>query len=463
MAHYYMKFISARNSADKMNSVQLALEEYADNLIKMSKYKQQGLQAEVRSLASWSKTAQTYADNVCRVRMCLETAVDNYYDAERLICEHMLNTDCSFEEETLADGVELSSSGEETMTNDPELSVNLTQTGTDRIPDDRWENRYRRIRSYRQTENSRRPYMEESVVRWDNAPAGMLPWGKLFDQPDWRTLFPLIFGAVGSAGDAAGELWKLIWDFISNKADANSTVPSNLPEDCDSEENDENNTVSSEIAVGAGEIDQPKESFGAMESGVGARMGRGSAAASSMVEDYEDDDNREWEDIPVTPEKPVPEDYKSEPVFAEPLADEQFDEIDAEVFGPSYDDWSAAKAAVKPGGGIAAPLIGVASVASIATSGLGLSNELRGDKSNGNVVGKPDPPVINAKAANGVFAGNLKGKYSILAMSLSLIFSGISVTAGARINRKKRKPDDRFYVGDGVSAILSGSVIQERS
>ena len=123
-------------------------------------------------------------------------------------------------------------------------------------------------------------------------------------------------------------------------------------------------------------------------------------------------------------------------------------------------------APAKTGSGVAAPIIGVASGASsLAAAGLGLSHMMGsvGNKGTGADTMKQDElPVVTAKESNASFAGNMKGEYALLGSALPILFSGASIMAGMGGNKSKNIPDDRFKIGYGTSAILSGGAIQER-
>jgi|GEM_PF-6260966 len=113
--------------------------------------------------------------------------------------------------------------------------------------------------------------------------------------------------------------------------------------------------------------------------------------------------------------------------------------------------------------GMAAPLIGAASVASMVASGLGIQGAQGQGAGDGDGLEDSKPAVVEAKQAEGVFAGDLKGNYVLIGSTLALLFSGASITAGVRnAKNKDRKADDRFRTGYGVSAVLSGGAIQER-
>jgi hypothetical protein len=74
---------------------------------------------------------------------------------------------------------------------------------------------------------------------------------------------------------------------------------------------------------------------------------------------------------------------------------------------------------------------------------------------------EPEPPAINAQEGQGVFSGNLKGEYVIMGTAVALIFSGMSITASVKRNKKDQENDDRFRIGYGVSALYNDGAIHE--
>ena len=110
--------------------------------------------------------------------------------------------------------------------------------------------------------------------------------------------------------------------------------------------------------------------------------------------------------------------------------------------------------------GLAAPLIGAAAMGSVAATGVGMSKALNKDEDAG--AEEQPLPVVEAKKSGGLFSGNLNGKYVLLATTFALSFAGLSVAAGVR-KKREEEPDDRFRIGYGVSAILSGSLDEHRA
>jgi hypothetical protein len=105
------------------------------------------------------------------------------------------------------------------------------------------------------------------------------------------------------------------------------------------------------------------------------------------------------------------------------------------------------------------PIIGGASIFSAVAAGAALA--MNGKADGGETDGSDAPQIIRAKQFGGIFAGDLSGEYILLATTLSLFFSGASVWAS--VNKTKRKPDDKFKIGYGVSAVVTGGAVQERS
>jgi hypothetical protein len=219
------------------------------------------------------------------------------------------------------------------------------------------------------------------------------------------------------------------------------------------------------VTVGAGVTASSGKPFAGAESGVEARMGGssgadGSAAGLTAACDTAggaglgflgaEPSLRGADDGVPTAEAPLPEEpTKNAGAPSGTLP-----------FGPSAPQTAAATD--EPGGGLAAPLIGAGAAASMAASGLSLGNKPRGGKADPEDETAAGTPIVAAKEASGIFSGHLKGEYVLLTSALSLLFSGASVASGVRANRKSRRPDDRFRIGDGVSAVLRGGATQER-
>jgi hypothetical protein len=98
----------------------------------------------------------------------------------------------------------------------------------------------------------------------------------------------------------------------------------------------------------------------------------------------------------------------------------------------------------------------------MAASGAVLGQNIKDKKDAAQKEGKekPEIPVISAQKSEGVFTGNLSSDYVLLATGLSLVFVGASVAAAAC--KKKNRPNERFKIGYGVSAVLNSGEIQVR-
>lgn len=130
----------------------------------------------------------------------------------------------------------------------------------------------------------------------------------------------------------------------------------------------------------------------------------------------------------------------------------------------------ATGAPLKTGSGMTAPIIGLTAASAAAASGLGLSNKLgkkkpgMGADGEADAAGLANQPVVAAKQNAGNFSGNLKGEYMLVGAAASIMFAGASLKAGmGAAGKAKGKPDDRYRIGYGTSAVLSGGAIQERS
>ena len=115
----------------------------------------------------------------------------------------------------------------------------------------------------------------------------------------------------------------------------------------------------------------------------------------------------------------------------------------------------------KSSSGLAPPLIGAGSALSMAAAGISAKGAM-GKGKNAMPPMEKIPPKVEAKESNGHFAGELSGDYVMVASGCSMIFAGLSIGAAVGKSRKK-KPDDRFRTGYGVSAVVSGGPVQERN
>ena len=68
--------------------------------------------------------------------------------------------------------------------------------------------------------------------------------------------------------------------------------------------------------------------------------------------------------------------------------------------------------------------------------------------------------LINAISKPAVFAGTLDGSYTILGVIVGLVFCGTAFIAGVKLKEKIKKPG--FRTGDGVSAVITGGIVQEK-
>lgn len=481
MAHYDIRFISLQETTGKLNAIQQVLGEHADNLFHMSRDVQQGLEIESKSLMSWSLTVRDYAENANRARMCLETVIQNYYDAERLVYERLLDADSTLDEGIMTEGSELLIEKEENRSSQTidGLWRNKRKNKPAWVPDHYHKPDTERNSIQPDDSQAVMPPLEEIITRWGNVPTDKPPWNEFPEPVDWRTLTPLITSIIGSLGHTAQELWELIWSILSKKTDVINEVSTGAAIDGGSNAEDTNITLSLEIAVGAGEIDRPDEQFSGAESGVSAKMSRGSGGFSgnSATVDASDDGSRDWMLGSLTSVKPNVEENEGELILVQPPDDLELPADDEpiaasenmfgpeykDVFGPEFDSSIISKATEKSSGGFAAPLIGVTSAASIAASGWGIRNQRMENKDAEDENAQPNVSAVSAKEAKGIFSGNLKGEYIILTLVFSLLFSGASIIAGTNIKKRKSKTDERFRIGYGESAVLHGGAIQERS
>ncbi|MCL2151798.1 MAG: hypothetical protein FWH57_02385 [Oscillospiraceae bacterium] len=486
MARYMMDYNLARETAEQFLNMRNSLEDCSDRLSRISKDAQQGLEKDLAAMAVWSKTVLERAEDVSRASAQLNKAIDAYYNAERLSYERLTELDAP----TIG-GVSLRAMS-------PKLLKILGIYRLYRL----WSN-ILRIRpnwgKWPALIHWRRIWILYPILIIDRR---FIPIGK------WRLGFILgrlgkryggkkgsegELGQIGAGGGAdsvegsedvvegSGVIALAEEDFVSAEdeveaetgraeaavegldesldADAEVLDDTEVPSDFEETLNDDSSgdTDSSDSDIGS------SDSFSRSSGGGGSSGRRASGESGSAAPD-----------MGVPPEvvefdESLPDAvYEAEPAAESPATDtpvafqDKTYEIKAAV--PDTSAVASAAPALKTGSGLSAPVIGVAAVSSMAASGLGLSNKLGGKgKTGGDPTEQKEEPVVTAKETVGNFSGNLKGEYVVLASALSIMFSGASLKAGMGSNKNPGKPDDRFRIGYGTSAILSGGAIQERS
>ena len=442
MAQYTIDYDPLRNAMDQFKSIQNALEDYSSKLQRISRDVQKGLEIESTVMANWSRTTFERSEDIGRASASLSIAIGFYHDAERLSYARLTEF----------------------------KSLWLTILMLRNMP-------FRMLRLF-------------GIFRlfrwWSNIPRFLRPnWLKLPALIHWYSvwlLFPFFFS---NRRYALIRIWR--YRFILSKLakrykreKATAAVPEQTGEINDSPD-------ASDVAEGAGMTALPEEDFSEAEDAVEAEVGRAEAAidtegfdTSVLSEEYGSDLRRTGgssggqlrsESTPIALDLP---DAVEVPEFTDTVPDTEYTE--ATVTAPPTTSEipvtdssatlpiSANEIITGSGSGLAAPIIGAVAASSIAASGMGLGNTLSGkNKQDSGQTNDPELPVIAAKEATGNFSGNLKGDYVVLATAASLLFSGASLKAGIGTKKNAVKPDDRFRIGYGTSAVLCGGAIQERS
>ena len=561
MARYEITFDPVRDSCGQLDVIKKALEECSDSLYQLSRNAQEGLERESEKMAQWSTFARERADDVHKSSVCLESAVENMFDAEKLTYERLLNTGITQGGEDSGSKGSGSGSGSGggrgKDTNFDGRGGGETDTGTG--VGDGVSNRpvhggdlghglgFAGIIGGAAIDRDRDgiyvwpplgPFMP-----WDNRPNKWPDWAHWPALQDWRLVLPILMPIMLIDRHGLRDIWKLLRDFF-NKGRGGKDASGGADDQSGGASGSDG---SSDVETGRGVSIISADEFADAEAGVNADMGSAESLTYTLLDDSDESPIESILDETVEPLSDILEEVldgtpDSTPDFipadmldeipADKLAQassgasrgsggssrsssvefKQGDTVVPEVMAgatvasagemaSSYipvDDKITTEEPIKAkmeervsassgagggggssaaslplvtsamekakGGGAAAPIIGAASLASIAASGLGIGSSIRGQKGgdggDGDLV---DPPVIATKEGAGVFSGNLKGEYYILASAISLVFAGASITAGVRSNRNGDKPNDRFRIGYGTSAVLSGGAIQERS
>ena len=529
MTQYQIIFDGAQDAAEQLSGIRLALEDYASKLNQLAKDGQEGLESISESIAQWAHIVQERADDTFRASDCLTDASCNYYDAEKLVHELLLEVDSTVVEGDDVDSetVVIGNDGDD-ETREIDGWVHEASENEQQSDDSERNDRNDHI-SY-PIDSSNRPIVSNStttqrnddpiyttgdfrgaetdnspLTQWDNTPTEGIDWERLTSLTDWREILPLLFAFVISAGNAPADVWRFIQGLINQGFGVGSESASNMTGDEGSDDDwTDNSGMSSNVATGTGVIDRPEEHFADAESDVNAQMGQGilsndgyesgalgssqsgwGNASGGSSGHYSGGDEEYGGTTPAASGTAGSEfvggvvgggntrpnlEGDGDAISAEPspLSEDTQETLEnaswdsaSPLHGPSG-QLSSEKGTLNTGEKLAAPLIGVASAVSMVSSGMGIREKLKKDKADKSDDEQPDQPVVTAKESNGVFSGNLKGEYVILASALSLLFTGTSISAAVHVKKKKRKPDDLFRVGNGVSAILSGGTIQER-
>ena len=454
MAQYDIKYDPARDTMEQFRSIQYALEEYSDKLKRMSKDAQKGLENEASVMANLSAITLERSEDIGRTSASLMIAINAYHDAERLAYERL------------------------TLLDTPKISAALLRITPLRLL--RIFGIFRMFRMWSNIARFLRP-------NWGLLPA-LIPWRSIW------LIYPLYIMSSRYALIRALR-YRLILSKLLRIIERRRTGTVQGLESGDT-------TGVVGAVEGAGVTALPEEDFAEAEAAVEAETGTAESAVEmedpvetvepeaeeAVEEDYEEytgsrssggssggysgeqaDDGytplaSDVEDSAVDIEftdSALDDGYAEEsvaaaPVIAAPIAEEMPDFSFSEAITGNADE-------IKAGSGLAAPIIGVAAVSSVAASGIGLGKKLIGSKKTDGQAAQAEAPVVKAKEATGNFSGNLKGEYIVMAAAASILFAGASLKAGIGAGKKEAKPDDRFRIGYGTSAVLSGGAIQERS
>jgi len=452
---YNIEYKPLINISDRFNTIIQSLEKNSDVLSRMSFDVMEGMEQEARMLAAWADITGNRKEDFRRASECLQQTTDVLSRSEKTAFGMISDVDC-----TVIDG------------------------------------NHGDIQSYSGDSSSLNKYLE--FFRDHAFTTGTTDWST-FTRADWRYILPLIYVLSITDRDIYTRIWDIIRPFIIGRYDRN-----NNNQDLQ-DSGDEDPCVSPDVKTGCGVSDLPEEDFADAESEVNAEQG----AACGTIDDLLDEMPEEMPDETQTSSGgggggaesgsgsgagsgAGRADTDSDHGIGDDSllldADKRKKDLDREMDLIDGDRGSAGGAAsgssgesVAGGSGssgtpipetfvagsgmsIAAPVIGVASAGSIVASGAALSNSLKADKDGlekGNIK-QTTPPVINAKEGNGIFGGNLSTEYVILASTVSLLFTGVSVAASVYRNNKRDKKNARFRTGYAVSAILDSGEIQVR-
>jgi len=463
MSLYNIEYKPLYGMSDRFNSIILALESNSDALSRMSCDVMEGMEQEARMLAGWANVAGNRKEDFRKASECLQRTADVLQNSEKTVHGLISDVDCTSIDSSYSEG--RANAGDQSR-----LEEYLRFFG--------WNNRY------------------SEGTDWSS-----------FIPVDWRYVMPLLFTVPGIGNVGSISIWNFIMSLFGNRDNrtgiSDGTHGSGSEKPC----------VSPDVKTGCGVTDQHEEDFTDAESevdahqgtaccdfddsfddaaddladeqvdgvsGVGASgagasgggaaggaSGSGSRGAGTGAVSGKDDYNKKYgtgDDGNISDKEYTKRKYDAE---VNRIAAEQgktgMTASGSSVGTGTSGSGTALSDTDGSGIGLAAPIIGVASAGSIAASGAALSRSVKADKDDADSKKdeKPALPEIAATEGAGVFSGNLKSEYVLLASTVALLFTGASL-ASAHVKGKKDKQNNRFRTGYGVSAVLDSGEIQIR-
>ena len=449
MSQYTITYSFLYDTGAKFNSVSEVLEANRDTLMRMSGDVMKGFENEGRMMANWARIVEERKNDVRKASDCLKSVVTLLNDSEKTA--HGLVSDFNSIKKSGSHGGRHSDMGGYGST------------------EGRWG----------------------SIRDWIDGNAGSRDWSSFTTVPWWSVLPPMayILPFIMSFDSRQGVL-DFIRDLFSRKNDSSGQG---------SGSGGGSNCVSPDIDTGCGEMCVDSGEFTDAESCVNSEMGvaacliGGGAAAGAAIGSggggsgsgggggggsgaYTDGEN--LDDLPEFDENidiMDGEDYLSD---YDNIGDHGYDTnengqsiVDGNTTAGSSTDSSASGGLQQDNGTgmdglrVAAPVIGAASVGSMAAAGAVLGRDIQSQRDEALQEGEGEQeiqeiPAISAQQSEGVFTGNFDTEYTLLAAVISLVFVGLSIATAA--HKKKDKSNDRFKRGYGVSAVLDSGEIQVR-
>ena len=311
----------------------------------------------------------------------------------------------------------------------------------------------------------------ERIEWWNSLPAPM----RLL------AISPFVMAFSAATGKPLAAVWDFIFERFGKKIDGNDIKDGkdedNLAEDSEkdyitegSEGAGYDNTGSNfnvNANVGGGEFFQNTGGFDNAASQVAAAPGGGAASAAIdksnsytvTQKDLADFDVKDifGDDFGVKygdyKEPSLPTDYGSQNVSGYASESTATNDDNAKL-AASMESFQEKVT----GRGLAAPMLGAGVLGAIGTTAaMGAAGKFgagSGAAAEAGATAEPQaPPVIGAKESRGYFAGDLSGKFVLLGTTMTIAFSGAILSARVGERNRAKKPDDKFRIGYGVSAI----------
>jgi len=495
MTQYEIEFNLVRNNSGLFDAVRATLENNAETLAKMSRDIQIGLEKEALMLGTWSTFMQNSSETIRDTSTALKEIVQLYYNAEKLNFEQIyeisaiLHTDsgglASNDYYPPGFGYGTGGSGEVgEATGDSSKTGSQDRQETQTIPGVI-------APGYKSPESENGIWNGGSndflgsngpFQNWDARSWAGFDWSK-FANSEWRYVLPLLLISMGAGQPFLHGIWTFIKAAMDQKINGSKSDKDNSKY----EEHGDDDVVSSEVTTGCGVTACPEDDFTDAEDQVSADTGIASAAVyvtstAGVAARRSDNDGSARRFAGGTAGF---ESVFSEADISSNLSGASIDSSQGAILQPdeskNSSDFNLAKNVSEPAGasneartetfsnlgsmpesmgtsGIFAPIVGmgIASVASLAASGAAIGRTVNADKNNtDDDEEKSELPKIAADKSGAVFAGELKGEYVIVATTISLLFSGISVASAVGKNKDISEPTDKFKIGYGTSAIFN--------